>query len=335
MATINWISPNDGFWDEVTNWSSDPNLPQAVDDVIIDVVSGTITVTHRSGSNDINSLTSEENFTLSGGTLNLDDASTINGDFTQSGGTLGGAGTLTINGASTWSGGTHAGSGTTNFESALSIEGAAGKELGDFGATTGRTLNINAGATWTGTGFLRGTSGSVINNATGSTFDIQTDADIFSSTGGATFNNDGTVVKSVGTDVTSIGIVYNNSGTTTINSGTLQFANDSTHTGTIDGSGTLAFSSGTHDVSGNVNIGDAIFSFGTVNSTGTFTVANTTTFAGGTHNFTGSIGGNDLNDLTITGGTVNFSTGNLLTADTFTQSGGTLTGSDDITVAGA
>ncbi|MGF1525007.1 MAG: beta strand repeat-containing protein, partial [Leptolyngbyaceae cyanobacterium] len=256
--------------------------------------------------------------TITGGTVNFSTGNLLTADtFTQSGGTLTGSDDITVAGAATWSGGTHAGSGTTNFESALSIEGAAGKELGDFGATTGRTLNINAGATWTGTGFLRGTSDSVINNATGSTFDIQTDADIFSSTGGATFNNDGTVVKSVGTDVTSIGIVYNNSGTTTINSGTVELTNGGTHTGTFNGSGTLDFGGGTHDL-----------------ETGTDVTVADVDVTSGAVNINSGVDYNAGN-TDISFGTVAIASGVTATTGTGSQSGGTLTGEGIFTVTDA
>ena len=58
--------------------------------------------------------------------------------------------------------------------------------------------NVNAGATLTDTGQLQGAGNSVLNNASGSTFDIQSDVDIVASTGGVAFNNAGTVIIAQG-----------------------------------------------------------------------------------------------------------------------------------------
>jgi len=71
-AVVDWLPDADGFWDVVTNWSSNPALPGGADDVVIDVGGATVrTVTHRSGTNSVTSLTSQENFALTGGTLSL------------------------------------------------------------------------------------------------------------------------------------------------------------------------------------------------------------------------------------------------------------------------
>ena len=69
---VNWAPNADGFWDVTTNWSSNPALPGAADDVTIDVGGATVrTITFRSGAATINSLTSQENLALTGGTLAL------------------------------------------------------------------------------------------------------------------------------------------------------------------------------------------------------------------------------------------------------------------------
>jgi len=88
MAILSWVNLNSGFWDAVANWlnNSAPGSETAADDVVIDVA-GDITTTHRQGTTNINSLTSAEAFTLSGGTLTANTID-VNNTFTISGGTL-------------------------------------------------------------------------------------------------------------------------------------------------------------------------------------------------------------------------------------------------------
>lgn len=87
MPTKTWIFPGNGFWDIATNWSDDL-LPGIGDDVVI-YVHGNITVTHRTGTTNIKSLTSQEAFVLSGGTLSIIDPVTIS-NFRFSQGTING-----------------------------------------------------------------------------------------------------------------------------------------------------------------------------------------------------------------------------------------------------
>ena len=75
-ASVTWVLNADGFWEIATNWSSDPLLPGVSDDVTINV-GGTRTITHSSGTDTINSLTSQEAIVLSGGTLTINNASSI------------------------------------------------------------------------------------------------------------------------------------------------------------------------------------------------------------------------------------------------------------------
>src|SRR6188474_190874 len=73
-ADVSWTGGT-SFWDLATNWSSNPLLPGAADDVSINVA-GVQTITHRSGTNTINSfaLTGDDFFTLSGGGLSVANA---------------------------------------------------------------------------------------------------------------------------------------------------------------------------------------------------------------------------------------------------------------------
>ena len=107
------------------------------------------TVTHRSGTNTINSLTSQENSVLSGGSLSLLSASSVAGSYTQINGTLGGAGNLTVSGAATLSGGVMTGAGRTIAQGATALTGLsldALRVLENQGTVTwsAGTLDLNA-----------------------------------------------------------------------------------------------------------------------------------------------------------------------------------------------
>ncbi|HSA27719.1 MAG TPA: hypothetical protein P5159_14395, partial [Phycisphaerae bacterium] len=126
-TTITWTgSGATGSWHTAGNWDLN-RVPAAGDDVFIPDVAGTTSITFSSGSTTVHSLTCSEAFVLSGGTLSLDEASTMNTGCAFGGGTLGGTGTLTLHGASTWSGGTMTGSGTTVVatDGSLAITGTA------------------------------------------------------------------------------------------------------------------------------------------------------------------------------------------------------------------
>jgi hypothetical protein len=67
---VNWLPNADGNWTVAANWSSDPALPNASDEVVIDVGGSTVrTVTIDSGTQTIGSLLSEENIHITGGNL--------------------------------------------------------------------------------------------------------------------------------------------------------------------------------------------------------------------------------------------------------------------------
>src|SRR4051794_28041141 len=161
-ATVDWIGGS-SFWDLATNWSSNPALPGAADDVVVDAA-GARTVTYRSGTTGIGSLAvrgddvlavtggaltvanafDATTATIGGGTLTLNGASTV-GALTLSTGTLGGSGSTVVSGAASWLGGTQTGSGTTRFDGALTIGGAAAKAI-----SGGRTVDLYGTTTWSG-----------------------------------------------------------------------------------------------------------------------------------------------------------------------------------------
>ena len=265
-AVVDWIGGS-SFWDITTYWGSNPLLPGAGDDVVIDVA-GAQTVTHRSGTDTVNSLSivgadmlavtggsltvanpfsAAAATSVSGGTLTLNGTSGM-ASFTQSAGTLAGTGVLTVAGPSSWVGGTQTGSGTTRYQSDLSLTGA-GNEL----ISAGRTVELNGTTTWSG-------NTAANNNAlqfAGGTLDnkgIFNDQNAFASfidhvSGTNAFNNTGTYNKQANT-VTSVEAFYNNTGTTNVNAGTMLFQGTSTTSGTgvfnIASGATLEFRNGSH-----------------------------------------------------------------------------------------
>ncbi len=88
-STIVWDNPNGGSWHTASNWSP-PRLPGPADNVLIDKP-GNIVVTH-SGTTEINSLYSAEEFRLSGGGLTVAEFVQVDNVFSMGGGaTLTGA----------------------------------------------------------------------------------------------------------------------------------------------------------------------------------------------------------------------------------------------------
>ncbi|MBV5286516.1 MAG: filamentous hemagglutinin N-terminal domain-containing protein, partial [Methyloversatilis discipulorum] len=83
-----WISTTSGFWDVAANWAGGL-LPTSTTDVVIDQA-GDLTITVRStgGPFVVKSLYSNENISITGGALTLNEDSVINGRLSMSGGTL-------------------------------------------------------------------------------------------------------------------------------------------------------------------------------------------------------------------------------------------------------
>ena len=84
-ATVTWVGGS-GDWDMATNWSSGAE-PGPDDDVVIG--SGpTITVTHSTGADTVNSILSQQALVVSGGSLTVSSTIQVNNTFTLSGGTI-------------------------------------------------------------------------------------------------------------------------------------------------------------------------------------------------------------------------------------------------------
>ena len=329
-VTVSWNVDSDGFWDVPSNWSTGI-VPQPGEDVVIDRPAANVTVTFRTGTVAVNSLTSAENFAITGGTLDLATSSTLS-TLTMSAGTLGGAGNVAISGLFTWSGGSLSGGGSTDANGGIALSGNV------ISLRTGRTLNNAGTATWTGTGAFSNDTNVTFNNLSGATFAINTASDIF----GGTINNAGTITKTSGggDGITRISATLNNTNTINVNSGALELENGGAHTGSfvIAAAARLEFGGGTHTLSAPASIsggGTMHFAAGTTSvNGGTYNVTGATRCASGTHTFLGAASVTSVGTLEIVGGTLNFSSGELITTTAYTQSSGTLTGTDTLTVSG-
>lgn len=192
------------------------------------------------------------------------------------------------------------------------LDANGGIEIFGDGHTTfsGRTINIPIGQTATMFGSFRLDGLGFINNA--GTFEVRV-GDII---GGGRLSNTGTFRVNCGpSGQSTISSAFSNSGTVVVETGTLVLRNG-LHTGSF-----VAESGTTLEFGGNITV------------SGTYDVISRTRISGGTVNFVGnvvSVG----NTLEILGGTANFSSGELITPDSFILSGGTLTGSDVVSISG-
>ena len=331
-ATVSWVVDTDGFWDEGSNWSTGV-VPQDGDDVIINRPAANITVTFRSGTANIKSLTCNEAFVLSGGTLTIASNSTLSGTFTFSGGTLGGSGNLTVGGLLTWSDGIMGGSGSTNANGGIHLTNAGALQMTDT-----RALNNGAVASWTGAGSITNSAGASLNNLVGATFDVEADGDFLN----GIFNNAGTLVKIAGGSDgdTRFTAVVNNTGAVTVSSGALELNGGGSHHGTftIAALATLKLDGGTHTF----GPGSALSGAGTLalaGSTthfdaGSYSVTGTTAVSDGTHTFTAGVTITDVGTLMLSGGAIDFDSGEAINAPAYTQTGGVVGGADVVNVAG-
>jgi hypothetical protein len=212
----------------------------------------------------------------------------INGTLVFSSGSLFGVHTFTGTGVFNWTGGTLRGGGAvTTIASGfrVAISGADNKSINHGSATSGGHRLINNGTiTWTGAGNIQGGDGSIITNAAGALFDVQTDASFVYQFGATpAFNNQAgaTFRKSAGAGATNFPrFNFNNSGgTVDIQIGALTFndANASHNLSdgtTITGAGAVV-----------INGSDPTFT-GTINLGGTLELASGDLF--GIHTFTGT-----------------------------------------------
>ena len=281
--------------------------------------------------------------TIGAGTANFNSSNvvspaslTLDGD-----GSLGGTNLLTVSGPMTWNG-SFAITGTNN------VIANGGLTIGPGNVVLiGRTLVNMASALWTNnvTGAVALGGGAMISNAAGATFDCVGTNIMATTTGGGTFANAG-LFQTVGPPaVTTIQVPFSNNAVVEVQSGVLSLADGGSsistsnslaeiavfsnatvdfHSGTffldpsamIDGPGNLSISGGTADLAGEVDVmGNHTFSGGTANITGFYNcVSNALVISGGTANFNGS--------------------GVIAPSSLLLGDGGTLGGSNFVTVSG-
>ncbi|OIN90414.1 MAG: hypothetical protein AUJ20_14785, partial [Comamonadaceae bacterium CG1_02_60_18] len=252
---------------------------------------------------------------MNAGTLDLNTAAgtSITGNLVMSGGTLGGTSAVTVGsgygGIVNWSGGTLASSSTgsvnlsagvttTLMQGTLALNGALNN------AGTINTQSVNRGQLTT---LNIGTGGSLTNNGglnlgnVLSTFADNTVTVNLTGTGFMTNGSSGTITSPTANAIQGgAGTTFASTGIVNVTGSTLSIGADGTDTGSYDiaSGATLKFTGGTR----NLNTGSAIVGLGSLN---------------------------------LSGGTVNFNLTAGLTLPNLTLSGGTLSGTGNVTVSGA
>lgn len=353
-ALVNWVPAADGDWDGATNWSSNPGLPGATDDVTISTGGATLyTVTHDSGTDTVNSLLTDETLSVTGGSL------TVTGSYISTTQTniLGGTGTLRLNGASSMTslalgpGGTLTGAGTVTVDSPVAgtvsfisggtISGASTLQFNDHvsfftdadkSISGGRTVNLAGTAAWVlnfaeNANRILMSGGSKLNNLGTWTDGNAFDTAIVNQGGVNQFNNSGTYNKT--TDVVStIGVAFNNTGTVNIDDGTLRLTGGGSSAGTFAGLGELEFDGGSHQLTAasNVTVDRTTFSAGDTTVSGMYDVDVTDLFGNGTVNFNAAATTGLLSLSPGAGGAVTLGGTATLSVSTALWNGGTQTG---------
>ena len=229
LAVVAWDGGgNDTNWATPQNWSGDV-VPGPGDDVTISLTSSNPTVRVTTGTQAVNSLTSTEAISVTGGTLSLAAASQINAAFTLGGtGTLGGSGDVTLNGAVTWEDGTMGAGGRTLIPAGRTLTLTGGNNK-----TLSRTLEVD-GSVLLLDGRLIVAGGRVVNDGT-FTCENGGTGDVFAGAGGGSFQNNGTLVRTGnnGFAETKIEVPLHNDGTVQVVVGSLRLTAGGTHTGSF------------------------------------------------------------------------------------------------------
>ncbi len=323
-------------WDVPANWNND-TLPAAGDHVCIPALA-IPGVVFDSGTISVQSVTSEEPFTVSAGTLNLTNAAQPSSfaALTVSGGILGGNANMDVTGTTNWTGGTLTGAGTTTANGALSIASTSTKTIGG-----GRTLVNNGAATYSG-GTITMNTPATIRNAAGRTFDMQFDGAFNWSSGAVVplFENDGTFTKSGGTGTANMHVAFDNDGTVSIQTGRLdayQYGATTTSDGRFEiaAPAVLELRNGTYNLTETSEVAGAGVLEGsgaTVNVGGAYPHSGTLLVSGSAVNLTPAP---TVATMRVTGGVLNLATGATdATVANLQLIGGTLTGPGDVTITG-
>lgn len=281
--TATWNPAAVGNWSDPTKWSTNPLFPNNGNGGF------TFDATQSSGTLTLDQAITIEKLTMSGGVQNTSSGSTLtlNDLFTWSGGSINASGTIQANGGISVSGGTKALSGRT-----INNTGAAIWSAGSFDTGQGAVFNNQSGATFTTSfdgSFAYDLGGAVTNFNNAGTFTKSAGAG--STTISAAFNNSGTVNANSGNLQLSGG--GNQTGAFSIASGaTVTFAStgQTLDTGaSFSGAGTLQITATTVTANSAVSIGSAFsLASGTLTGPGTVTVGGAMTWSGGAISGTGT-----------------------------------------------
>ena len=255
-------------------------------------------------------------------------------------GSLGGTNLVTVSGPMVWNN-------SFTLTGGGSLVANGGLTMASGGSLIGRALVNMASGVWSnsGPGSLVLGGGATFSNAPGATFDSVGGNTIGFTTGGGTVANAGLFQTMGASATTLIEVPFTNTGVVEVQSGTLGFADGGAsfspsnsiaeiavfsnatvdfHGGTfildpsaiIDGPGNLSVSGGTGDLAGQVDLsGNHTFRGGVANLTGLYNCVS--------------------NSLSIIGGTANFNgAGVVAPASLVLSNGGTLGGSNLVTVSG-
>ncbi|MBF0368285.1 MAG: tandem-95 repeat protein [Magnetococcales bacterium] len=298
LATVTWDGDAGDFdWNTASNWDTD-TTPTSADDVVIDAQE--IDITLSSGTAAINSLdvTGLINLEISGGTLDVATASTVNADsyITLSSGAIDGTGSLSV-GNLVWTGGSINSDGGVTVTNTLDISGASVKYM------SSGTLSLSGTGSWSD-GDIRIDYGSLFEVQSGATLTINGGDKLYDYYGDASsLDIYGDLIMN-DTGMSELFLPVNNSGTITITAGTLVLSDGGSYSGDIllDDGAILQFDGGTHVLGDGVYIQDEVGSQGELIS-GTITVSA---------------------DATA-----------VISLDSFTMSGGTLDGEGALEISGS
>lgn len=240
-----------------------------------------------------------------------------------SGGTLSGTGQIDVSGALTWSGGAMSGTGITQVNS-----GATATLNGVVKSLTERTVLLVGNGSWTAGDINSGSSGH-LSVAAGASLSV-TGAIMHYNLGGtiSTLSNAGTLVTN---GTVNVGAAFNNSGAVAVQSGSLTLLGGGAWTGaqgiTIT-AGALALQGGTFTLDGALDVtggGSIVFSGATASVIGTFASSTFTRVTAGSVAFNTTQPAT-LAQLEVTGTGVLTGTSLVDVDQSFTWSGGSLTG---------
>lgn len=227
-CTDTWTgAAGDGLWQSAGNWSTS-GVPGAGD---VACVGSGVTVQVTAGTNQVSVLEDQGSLAISGGSLELMDASTasIVEALTMQGGTLTGAGALDVSASFSWTGGaTMSGSGSTVLEPGVSGEIEA--PAGDPAVVDGRlfvnegTLTFSSGTIFLSAGAQLKNMGTFKANSETSSYASQIGVPSGSEGAAPSFVNTGTFEKTAGMGTTTVGVVFDNGGTVDAHTGGFSFS---------------------------------------------------------------------------------------------------------------